>query len=267
MFRGLFEHHAAEMLNLGCGNRFHEDWANYDLIPSAPGVKTIDLTEPLPFEEDRFDVIYSSHVLEHIPRQRVPVLLREMARILKPGGIVRIVVPDLEGIVREYLRQLELATAGNREAVARHEWMTIELLDQLTRDFPGGFMERYWMTRPLPARSFVGRRLGREATDWMDQCDAAGIVPFTPQTLYGARVPAPEEAMGFRQTGESHRWMYDRMSLANLLIEAGLENPRQCGAAESAIPDFNKYALDIESSGEVRKPDSLFMEAMKGQST
>lgn len=253
------------MLNLGCGNSFHEDWENYDLVPSAPSVKAIDLTKPLPFEEGTFDVVYSSHVLEHIPRQRVPELLREMARILKPGGILRIVVPDLEGIVREYLRQLDLAAAGDAEAAARHEWMTIELVDQLTRDFSGGFMGRYWMSRPLPARDFIGQRLGREAADWIDRCDASGSAPFTPQTIYDADMPTPEAAMAFRQTGENHRWMYDRVSLAKLLLGAGFENPRRCGAAESAIPEFHKYGLDTETSGEVRKPDSLFMEAARSR--
>ncbi|HEY8902561.1 MAG TPA: methyltransferase domain-containing protein [Chthoniobacterales bacterium] len=254
------------MLNLGCGSSFHEDWENYDLVPSAPSVKPIDLTKPLPFEDGTFDVVYSSHVLEHIPRQRVPALLREMARILKPGGILRIVVPDLEGIIREYLRQLDLAAAGDRDAVARHEWMTIELLDQLTRDFSGGFMGRYWMSRPLPARDFIGQRLGREAGDWIDRCDVTGSAPFTPQTVYDAELPAPETAMAFRQTGENHRWMYDRVSLANILLSAGFENPRRCAAVESAIPEFKKYGLDTESSGEVRKPDSLFMEAVRAQS-
>ncbi len=54
-----------------------------------------------------------------------------------------------------------------------------------------------------------------------------------------------------------------RSSLARALEEAGFVHPRPCRADESAIPGFNAYLLDIEPDGSTRKPDSLFMEAVK----
>lgn len=66
----------------------------------------------------------------------------------------------------------------------------------------------------------------------------------------------------FRQTGEIHRWMYDRFSLRRLLEKTGFINVRVCRADESSIPNFNSYDLDM-IEGRIRKPDSLFMEGIK----
>lgn len=66
----------------------------------------------------------------------------------------------------------------------------------------------------------------------------------------------------FRLGGEIHQWMYDRYSLSELLKTVGFENITICSANESDIPDWDRYQLDIVN-GEIRKPDSLFMEAQK----
>jgi len=67
----------------------------------------------------------------------------------------------------------------------------------------------------------------------------------------------------FRMSGEVHQWMYDRYSLKKILGETGFVDIQQCCADQSEIPDFNSYLLDIEPNGNVRKPDSFFMEARK----
>ena len=63
--------------------------------------------------------------------------------------------------------------------------------------------------------------------------------------------------------GEVHQWMYDRYSLRELLLEAGLTSPRQVRADESQILDWSSFGLDAEPQGIAHKPDSLFMEAIK----
>jgi len=57
--------------------------------------------------------------------------------------------------------------------------------------------------------------------------------------------------------------MYDRVSLGRLLKAAGFTQVRVCTGTESAIPNFASYHLDTDESGAVRKPDSLFIEAIK----
>lgn len=255
------------LLNVGCGSCFHGAWDNYDLVPATPEVRQIDLSQPLPFEDGTYDAVYSSHVLEHIDRSRVPALLGEFFRVLKPGGVIRVVVPDLEKVTREYLRQLDAAAEGDATAVAKHEWVTLELIDQMTRSFSGGFMGRFWASRPLPARDYIVERLGNEAKVWLDRFDAdfeAGkYQPIPPEAIYLAPPVEVDAEIAFRRTGENHRWMYDRVSLGGLLRAIGFVRPMACEAAQSAIPRFVTYGLDTEADGRVRKPDSLFMEAIR----
>ena len=66
----------------------------------------------------------------------------------------------------------------------------------------------------------------------------------------------------FRGAGEIHRWAYDSFSLGRLLAQSRFVDIRVCRVDESRIPDFNYYELDA-IGGQVRKPDSLFMEARK----
>jgi len=56
--------------------------------------------------------------------------------------------------------------------------------------------------------------------------------------------------------------MYDRFSLNRLLENTGFNEIKVCTANESHIPDFNIYQLDVVN-GKVRKPESIFFEALK----
>lgn len=247
-----------KMLNLGCGRRLHPAWVNVDFQTTAPGVMACDLTKGIPFSSASFDVVYNSHLLEHFTKSQAPVFLKECFRVLKPSGILRVVVPDLEAIIRCYLRELEQAAACEEGAAERHEWMTIELLDQLVRHEPGGQMLKYWKRVPMPAEKFVIERMGGEVRGFL-----AGL-RRTPAVLdIGVGRPTPSGLGAFRLSGEVHQWMYDRVTLARLLREAGFEDISRVDAGKSAIPDFQTYGLDMESDGSVRKPDSLFMEAVK----
>jgi len=58
--------------------------------------------EPLPIEDDTYDLVFASHVLEHIPWYRAVTALREVRRVLKPGGEFEVYVPDFAFIVECY---------------------------------------------------------------------------------------------------------------------------------------------------------------------
>lgn len=118
-------------INLGCGLLTHASWVNVDgswnarlakhtilrrvlsslgilpaektKVPWSSEILVHDIRKPLPFPEGSADVVYASHVLEHLYREQGQQLIRESFRVLAPGGVVRIVVPDLNSIVREYL--------------------------------------------------------------------------------------------------------------------------------------------------------------------
>jgi predicted SAM-dependent methyltransferase len=257
---------SCEKVNLGCGIHYHSDWDNYDCEPAEIGVRSIDLSQPLPFPEASYEVCYMSHVLEHLPRERVPKLLVEVFRALRPGGVLRVVVPDLEMIVRLYLSELDRAAGGDKEASLRHEWMTLELIDQMTRTFSGGFMGRTLSSRPLPHREFIEKRIGWEGRHWLESVDrsldtGSKVLPLA--EIYNVPQPEDSQEAVFRQSGEVHRWMYDRVSLSTLLKTAGFGDIQACSATRSSIPNFSSYGLDTHEDGSTRKPDSLFMEARK----
>jgi predicted SAM-dependent methyltransferase len=246
-------------LNLGCGARIHPAWINVDVTPQSPAVHPHDLRDPLPFPDGSCTAVYASHVLEHFARADAPRFLRECRRVLMSGGVLRIVVPDLETIARLYLTNLEGALAGDAAAAHRYDWIVLELLDQLVREQSGGEMLNYWRQNPMPAESFVIERVGQEVHEVLRQLRSKVASAPVPS---GAK-PDPLAVAKFRSGGEVHKWMYDRFSLGRLLHECGFDRVRACQADESAIPEFDTYRLDLDDTGRPRKPDSLFMEAAR----
>lgn len=113
-------------VNLGCGNRTPEGWVNVDYAFGArlakipffrainkkiglfqmdwdDRIKIHDLRRTFPFDNGSVDVVYTSHTLEHFSKQDGEHFLGECHRVLRPGGILRVVVPDLEAIVSDYI--------------------------------------------------------------------------------------------------------------------------------------------------------------------
>ena len=130
-------------LNFGCGDKIADGWINIDFHSGDSRVKRVNLLKGFPYPDNYFDVVYSSHVLEHFTPEQALFLLREAHRVLKPAGILRIVVPDLAGTCKEYLRILALPDDDN-EKYQLYEWIIIELLDQLVRSRPTGEMGKYF---------------------------------------------------------------------------------------------------------------------------
>ena len=254
-----------KLLNIGCGASFHADWVNLDAAPVSPAVRAHDLAEPLPFADGHFAAVYASHVLEHFDPAGGLRLLRECLRVLEPGGVARIVVPDLEGIARAYLQALEGAAAGNREAQVRYDWMMLELYDQTVRTTSGGRMAAV-LAQPLneAQRHFIAGRVGEQAMGGSAGRESVlrRIAKEGAALLFGAKRAAALREGLFRARGEVHRWMYDRFSLERALRQAGFDDVRRRAADESAIAGFGRYGLDTVD-GAARKPDSLYMEGRK----
>ncbi|MBS0156917.1 MAG: methyltransferase domain-containing protein [Nitrospira sp.] len=272
------------LVNIGCGSVWHPDWINLDVRPHSPSVQTWDVGNGLPFENGQVDVCYASHVLEHFTQEKAKRLLLECHRVLCPGGIIRLAVPDLEGIVREYLRVLARAEAGKPRATEEYEWITLELLDQLVRDTSGGEMERYLRTQARNNTKYVIGRIGVGAMIYMEpgrhsslssessRCGGLSIMSRIVRTirslvpeLKGYLINGDHEALRigrFRLSGECHQWMYDRFSLGQLITQCGFSDAQVCHAHDSRIGQFASFGLEV-TDGKVRKPDSLFMEAIK----
>ena len=247
---------ALVLVNLGCGARWRPGWINIDFLGDNINVFQHNLLQGVPLSDASVDAIYLSHCLEHFAPHDAEVFLHECGRVLKPSGILRVVVPDLEQTARFYLAEVDAVRANpaNKNAAARHAWMITELIDQLCRHQSGGEMMKLWAQPEVPAEEFIVSRLGLEYLTARNYCKGREMSP--PPT-------DPHQVGRFRLSGEPHQWMYDEFSLARLLQHCGLRSVRRVDAVTSALENFAGYHLDTNDDGTAYKPESLYMEAYR----
>jgi SAM-dependent methyltransferase len=266
-------------VNLGCGARFDERWMNIDFSSTRGSVRNFDLRAGIPLPDSSAAVVYHSHLLEHFNRDDAFRLLRECHRVCAPDAILRVVVPDLEKICRDYLQWLDRACAGEDGAEARYDWILLEMFDQITREKEGGAMGDFARLHPSLV-DFITTRIGRETAAVGSQKKRSRTLftrsPWRLLSKLARRVRRSlaanllDDEAGraltvghFRLSGEVHRWMYDRFSLERLLRNSGFDRARICGPGESEIPGWDDFSLEVEPDGSSSKPDSLAMEARK----
>lgn len=181
------------MLNLGCGTKTSENFVNIDWSPALlvsqsallrtfatifldeqrrdrlrelkGNVLVHNLKNGIPFQTGTVDVVYHSHILEHLNREHVSGFLDEIVRVLKPGGLHRICVPDLEALVRRYLRNLEVASASDMDA--DHDAYIEAFLEQCVRREPYGTRHQPRVRRALENFLFGDARKRGETHQWM----------------------------------------------------------------------------------------------------
>jgi SAM-dependent methyltransferase len=90
-------------LNWGCGSWVEPGWVNSDL-KAADGVVVADIRQGLPFESDSFDYVVSIHALPELEYAELLPAMRELRRVMKAGGTLRLGLPDLDKTVDAYRR-------------------------------------------------------------------------------------------------------------------------------------------------------------------
>jgi predicted SAM-dependent methyltransferase len=281
-------------VNLGCGNRWHPAWINIDIAPCGPGVIAHNLSLGIPFLDSSCDVVYHSHLLEHLRPEDALRFMQECYRVLKAGGIMRVATPDLERICRLYLEKLEGAVASDNGSAHDYEWILLEMYDQTVRERRGGMMRQFLEQNPLPNETFIYQRIGEEGREIIRalRSNAVGKLLSTDQSprsiffrlgefrksrqrlvnwalnsillcLLGRDGLRALEIGRFRLAGEVHHWMYDRYSLSQLMRAASFQDPITQSATTSQIPQWSSFNLDTLPDGTVIKPDSFFMESVK----
>lgn len=92
-------------LHVGCGTNYFSNWINID-NNSDNNIEKLDinwdLTNPLPIPPESVDFIYNEHFLEHLSISEGQRTIQDFLRVLKPGGVLRIAMPDLEYCMKEY---------------------------------------------------------------------------------------------------------------------------------------------------------------------
>ncbi len=93
-----------DYLNVGCNKKVYPHTINLD-YSWFPGIDlTMDIRRRLPISNNRLRGIYCEHLIEHLPFDMVTFCLSEWRRVLRPGGVVRIIVPDAELYLQTYCR-------------------------------------------------------------------------------------------------------------------------------------------------------------------
>jgi predicted SAM-dependent methyltransferase len=113
-------------LDLGCGPNPSPEFCNID-YNWRPGSDVIcwDVTRGLPFQGGYVGGIFTEHMLEHIPFEKALGVLAECRRVLKAGGVLRVIVPDGELYLSEYAKYLRGETANMPYASSDAEEYTI----------------------------------------------------------------------------------------------------------------------------------------------
>lgn len=243
------------------------------------------MRDGVPLDTGSVDFVYHSHFMEHLSRPDAIGLMHECARLTRPGGVLRVVVPDHEYNVRLYLAALEQVVAEDSRANRdRYEWSVLNMFDQMVRVESGGQMARYWGRRDLSEWDYVVSTTGGvEANEirekllgpqpayasplqraWRDPKRALRAVSnrllqLAQRARYGTWADVFRPVL----TGELHRWAWDRYSIKNALEEAGFTSVRVLDATTSEIPGFVDDNLDTDASGRPRKPNSLYVEAVR----
>jgi hypothetical protein len=276
------------MVNLGCGIRVHPDWVNFDMVSKSSGVIVTDLVRGIPLDDQVAEVVFHSHLIEHLDRAQAGFLTSECFRILKPGGHIRVATPDLETIARLYIEKLESLGRGEGVIEKKYDWLVIELLDQQVRNRSGGEMIAFIKEHNKNIGNFLKSRIGNEMETILaaNETDGFQKIPkhreyfpkrvlrflsnipdrirlkFLKALMTGREMEAFQKGI-FRISGEMHLWLYDSFSLSRLLTQAGFSQVARKEAGQSQINDWKNYNLEIDPYGDIIKPDSIFIEAIR----
>jgi len=272
-----------KFLNLGCGYKYvkADEWLNADMMSVGDDVVKCNFLDGIPFESGRFDLVYHSHVLEHFAKADGEKFIAECYRILKPGGFIRVALPNLEKIAKEYLRNLDRAASAEPNANNDYDWMMLEMYDQTVRNETGGNMMKYLTQDKIPNEEYVFNRIGEGGKKWrevyrrsagMEKSEKSGLKKIIErpslifkgikQLFIRLLLPGKDhhyyKVGQFRFAGEIHQWMYDRYSLGRLLQQVGFNQIIVRTATTSYVENWAEYKLD-----DTTETASLFIEAIK----
>jgi len=267
------------LLNLACGAKVSQkgNWTNVDFSSPVPNVIEMNILKGLNFPNDTFDVIYSAQFVEHLTYDQAVAVMVEVRRVMKPGGILRLVTPDLEELTQEYLKHLSaLKAEATPEDVNKYDWIRLEIFDQIVRDHSGGEMVDFIEKCNIETKNYVADRIGYTFSTFSSQnsesAEESNFVKFTrklnklPSYLLRKMRDLTESKMKkvgrFRQCGEVHRYLHDFFSLSKVLSDAGFDKIERRSPEKSEIPDWKLYELDI-IKGRVDGPYCLYIEAKK----
>lgn len=89
-------------LHLGCGSKVLKGWTNIDAFVKSEEIFNWDILS-LPIESESIDEVLAEHLVEHLGFAEEPLFFREMYRVLKADGTLKVEVPDMEWVFEEFI--------------------------------------------------------------------------------------------------------------------------------------------------------------------
>jgi SAM-dependent methyltransferase len=262
--------------------RLADEWNHVRLtsadLPEQPNLINHALDKPLPLASESFDAIYSFHVNEHLSPRANERFMRDLHRLVKPGGICRVSTPDLELFATDYLQRLhEQMASPSAKNYARYLWSVCNLIDQSTREVSGGEMLKaiqrgeidpehvkqvngdllYFLfppsTRPPAARLLSIQSL-KKPTFFLRKLPKAILRRLRPRL-------SPKSYLELIH--ERNLWLFDRISLDRLFAQAGFRSVTVTDHRTSRIPEWKRYNFDESAFGNYPLEPSIYMEGVK----
>ena len=105
---GYFQRAGEAKLQIGGSWHQLDGWLNTDIEP-LPGVVQMDAARRFPFADATFAYVFTEHMIEHISYEAGARMLAECHRVLKRGGVIRVVTPDLTRLLALHANDLDSA--------------------------------------------------------------------------------------------------------------------------------------------------------------
>jgi len=273
-------------------NRYplYQEWNNIKFSSVKPGdnlpyIFHYDIRNPLPYPQNTFNVVYCNHVAEHLTPDEGLNLVKDLYRVLEPGGVCRVVVPDLELAATEYINCLrQVISFPDTEHIRRYEWAVADLIDQMVRKQSGGVMwnklssgdvdwdqirrcngdvfedirtgKIFQETKAQPLKTKKYKLINKFQERWINKFKEDFYKILFNQ--FGVLKKPYVEVLN-----EKNMWMYDRFSLPELLKKGGFTKVTLCDYKTSGITNWGKYDFDRAENGDYPLEPSVYAEGFK----
>jgi SAM-dependent methyltransferase len=231
-FEDYFSTHNLKKLQVGSGNNPLIGWWNTDLY-SSKDIYFLDATVLFPFPNNSFDYVFSEHMIEHLSYKDGLFMLKEIFRVLKVSGKLRISTPDIDKIIKLHTGQ------KTKEQERYLKWCMEEVLglyspeeSELQKRYPWWAIDYNHFRRAFP--------------NFRDDSFCFVINNF------------------FRSWG--HKFLYDYRTLAGALTDLGFKELRRYSPGESNDHNLKGIESHHKVIGEENNNfETMVIEAVKNQ--
>jgi len=247
-----------KFFNIGAGVFTHKYWTNIDYNSGYYKDALADIhinhnlmsLSDLPIESSTAEIVYCSHVIEHISNRAVEKLLEESFRILKPGGVLRLITPNAELAYRAYLNNDRLFFYW----IDRHSQPTV-MKDHYRVPPNKASLEQLFLHYFASQLSEID--IDDNVTKKYTSDEIAYII--NNNTMEDAFDKLSRECIFKEQYSGSHINWWTPKKLTSFLVNSGFEHPMISAFGQSIAPPLRDITLFDNTHPKI----SLFMEAIK----